>query len=275
MMSERINVLVVDDNIQFGDLLYNYLNQYEDIKVLGVARDGLQAVEMIKQLKPDMVILDIIMPGLDGIGVLEKMNTIQLEKKPMFIVLTAIGQDVFIHKAILLGADYYIVKPFNVDILVSRIRQAYKDKHASSFSNRNTASPATQIEGSKTDPANEIEIYITNLMHEIGIPPNLSGYQYIREAVLQTLKGNEKEFFSVTKYLYPVVAEKFNTSPQKVERAIRKAIEVAWTKGNMNLVRQLPGYQNKCFRGRPTNSEFIAALSDKVRMFIKQKKKML
>ena len=271
-MKEIISVLVVDDNIQFGDLLYNYLNQYDDIKALGVARDGIQAVEMIKQLKPDMVILDIVMPGLDGIGVLERIHTIQLEKKPMFIVLTAIGQDVFINKAILLGADYYIVKPFNVEILVSRIRQAYNDKYVSSFSNRYTAVAAAETEDSGTVAINEIEVYITNLMHDIGIPPHLPGYRYIREAILQALRGNEKEFFSVTRHLYPVVAEKFNTSPQKIERSIRKAIESAWTKGDISLVRSLPGYESKYRRGKPTNSEFIAVLTDRVRMFIKQRK---
>jgi len=131
-----------------------------------------------------------------------------------------------------------------------------------------------QTKSGNTDTTNEIEVYITKLIHEIGIPPNLPGYQYIREAILQTLKGSEKGLFSVTRHLYPLVAEKFHISPQKVERSIRKAIEYAWTKGNINLVNPLPGYQNNRYRGKPTNSEFIAILTDRVRMFLKQKKKL-
>jgi two-component system, response regulator, stage 0 sporulation protein A len=133
-MKQTIRILIVDDNIEFGDSLHKYLSSSEDFKVVGVARDGIQAIEMIKTLTPDMVILDIIMPNLDGIGVLENFTTIK--EKPLFIVLSGIGQDVFIQKSMSLGAQYYIIKPFDVDILVLRIKQIFMEKNISSFSNK-------------------------------------------------------------------------------------------------------------------------------------------
>ncbi|HEX3029447.1 MAG TPA: response regulator, partial [Clostridia bacterium] len=129
---DEITLLIADDNVEFGDLLNEQISKEDDIKVLGVARDGLKAVEMIKQLSPDIVILDIIMPNLDGIGVLERMQSLQLMHKPLFIMLSAIGQDIFVQRAIILGAEYYIVKPFDIDILISRIRQIHNDDNKNS-----------------------------------------------------------------------------------------------------------------------------------------------
>jgi len=125
-MKEKISILIADDNMEFVELLKEYMEQYEDLDVVGTAKDGLQAIEMIKSLKPDVVVLDIIMPNIDGIGVLEKLETHKMERKPIFIMLSAIGQDMFIQKAVSLGAEYYIIKPFDVEVLVTRIRQLYE-----------------------------------------------------------------------------------------------------------------------------------------------------
>jgi two-component system, response regulator, stage 0 sporulation protein A len=264
-MIDEISVLLADDNIEFGNLLNKYLSQEEDIRIVGVARDGIEAFDMIIDLKPDVVVLDIIMPNLDGIGVLEKLGSIQLKRRPLFIILTAIGQDIFIQKAITLGAEYYIVKPFDINVLTSRIRQIYNDEKVSSFTQTNIT-PRESVEGVK--PPNQsmsLEIEVTNMMHEIGIPPHMSGYQFIREAIMMTV-NNSKVFSSITRVLYPSVAEKYSSTPQKVERAIRNAIESAWERGNPDTVDTLFGYTVSYSKGKPTNSEFIAMIADKVRM---------
>lgn len=260
-MSSEITVLIADDNTEFGDLLNEYISQHDDIRVVGIARDGLETLEMIHSLSPDVVVLDIIMPNLDGIGVLEKMASNQLKKKPLFIMLSAIGQDVFVQKAVALGAEYYIVKPFDVDILVSRIRQICKEKHSLPFSCKKVENKVMSVNDGRIQPARDLEIEVTNLMRESGIPPHMIGYQYIREAVLQAI-NNPKNFSPVTKILYPSIAQKFNTTPQKVERAIRNAIDSAWTKTGV-------GNHGETFannRTKPTNSELIAVIADKTRM---------
>lgn len=263
-MSETISVLIVDDNVEFGDLLKDYMIQEDDIRITGVARDGNQAINMIMSLEPDVVILDVIMPNLDGIGVLEKIAQINLVKRPLFIMLSAIGQDVFVQKAVALGAEYYVVKPFDVDILISRIRQIYREKLANVLTiNRATSKEKTS--GQKNNSSlRDIEVEVTNLMRDVGIPAHVLGYQFIREAIIQTI-NNSKIFSSITKVLYPSVAQKFNTTPQKVERAIRNAIEGAWAKGNSDAIDAL--FSNTVYnKNKPTNSEFIAIMADKVRI---------
>lgn len=270
-MRDDISVLIADDNIEFGNLLNEYMDREEDIRVVGVARDGVQAYEMIASLKPDVVILDIIMPNLDGIGVLEKITSQESLYRPLFIMLSAIGQDMFIQKAIALGAEYYIVKPFDVDILISRVRQVYKEKHISSFTQNMLMKKTASQPTARPAPVNDLEVEVTNLMRDVGIPPHMTGYQYIREAIIQTV-NNSRVFTSITKVLYPSVAKKFDSTPQKVERAIRNAIESAWVRGNPDSVDSLFGYKVNYDRGKPTNSEFIAMMADKIRINLGYKK---
>jgi two-component system, response regulator, stage 0 sporulation protein A len=270
-MIQEISVLLADDNIEFGNLLSKYLSQQEDIRIVGVARDGIEAYDMIIELMPDVVVLDIIMPNLDGIGVLEKLSSIELKRRPLFIVLTAIGQDIFIQKAITLGAEYYIVKPFDINVLVSRIRQIYNDEKVSSFSHNKVLTKVSAENVKQPNQSFNLEVEVTNMMHEIGIPPHMSGYQYIREAIMMTV-NNSKVFSSITRVLYPAVAEKYSSSSQKVERAIRNAIECAWERGNPDSADTLFGYKVNYSKGKPTNSEFIAMIADKVRINMEQSK---
>lgn len=264
-MKDIISVLIADDNLEFVDLLKEYMEQYDDINVVGIAKDGIQALEMIKSIKPDVVVLDVIMPNIDGIGVLEKLATQQLDKKPLFIMLSAIGQDVFIQKAVSLGAEYYIIKPFDVEVLVTRIRQLYEEKYLSAFSNRSVNKNMEFTNADALDRTYDIEVEVTNLMHEVGIPPHMAGYQYLREAIVLVVK-NSKMYSSITKSLYPAVAEKFNTTSQKVERAIRNAIESAWSRGNLDTIDSLFGYTINYTKGKPTNSECIAMMADKIKI---------
>ncbi|OPZ94661.1 MAG: Stage 0 sporulation protein A [Firmicutes bacterium ADurb.Bin419] len=264
-MKDKISVLIADDNLEFAELLKDYMDQYDDISVSGIAKDGLQALEMIETIKPDVVVLDIIMPNIDGIGVLEKLATQQMERRPLFIMLSAIGQDVFIQRAVSLGAEYYIIKPFDVEVLVMRIRQLYEEKYLSAFSYRTVNKNMEFSNADALDRTYDIEVEVTNLMHEVGIPPHMAGYQYLREAIVLTVK-NSKMFSSITKSLYPAVAEKFNTTSQKVERAIRNAIESAWARGNLDTIDSLFGYTINYTKGKPTNSECIAMMADKIRI---------
>lgn len=265
-MKGEISVLIVDDNIEFANLLKDYMNQNDEIDVAGIAKDGLEGIDMIMALKPDVVVLDIIMPNLDGIGVLEKLINVDMDIRPLFIMLSAVGQDVFVQRAVELGAEYYIIKPFDVEVLTTRIKQLYREKYQSSFTYKPVIATSSPLpSGSTVDKTNDIEIEVTSLMREIGIPPHMSGYQYLREAIMQTVK-NAKIFSSITKTLYPAVAERYNTTPQKVERAIRNAIESAWSRGNPDMIDSLFGYTINFNKGKPTNSECIAMMADKIRI---------
>lgn len=273
-MADVISVLIADDNIEFGNLTSEYMAKQKDIKVVGIAHDGLQAVEMIKTSMPDVVILDIIMPNLDGIGVLERIASMQLKSKPIIIILSALNQDGIIQKTISLGADYYIVKPFDLSVLVSRIRQIYNEKsNIFSTSNGITGERAFLHNNNRQiPPVKSLEVNVAKLLKILGISPHMTGYKYLKEAIKLSLEESGKIKHSVTKVIYPMIAEKFGTSPQKVERAIRNAIECAWERGNPQGLEILYGCRISFKRGRPTNSQFIAMVSDRLRiMGIKNK----
>ncbi|AEY66411.1 sporulation transcription factor Spo0A [Clostridium sp. BNL1100] len=279
MSSKKIEVLIADDNREFGDILCEYLSNQEDIEVVGLARDGFEAVDLILQNTPDIAILDIIMLHLDGLGVLEKIASSNLEKKPLFIVLSAVGQDKITQRALSLGAEYYIVKPFDMDVLVSRIRQLKDNTYLPSAST--STSMNSSISQHKSDsfitekkPAHinntsrSLEVEVTNVMHEIGVPAHIKGYQYLRDAIMMVVKDLDV-INSITKLLYPSIAKEYNTTPSRVERAIRHAIEVAWSRGQVEAIDALFGYTVNIGKGKPTNSEFIAMIADKLRLELK------
>lgn len=264
LISKKIQVVIADDNREFGDILCEYLNSQNDIEVVGVARDGIEACELITSKLPDIAILDIIMPHLDGLGVLEKINATELSKKPLFIVLSAVGQDKITHRALSLGAEYYVVKPFDMDVLVSRIRQLKDVKQ--DYVIRYDFTP--DIKPSHSSGGKSLEAEVTSIMHEIGVPAHIKGYQYLRDAIMMVVKDLEV-INSITKLLYPSIAKVYNTTPSRVERAIRHAIEVAWSRGQIDTIDSLFGYTVNLGKGKPTNSEFIAMVADKLRLEMK------
>ncbi len=258
--ASKIKLLIADDNKEFCSLLCEFFKEQDDIEVLGVAYDGVEALEKVEELCPDVIILDLIMPNLDGLGVIEKLSI--SDKKPKIIVLSAVGQDKITQKAISLGADYYIVKPFDLNILINRIKEMMDSTHF--VITKQKSSNSINPENKKRD----LEIEITNIIHEIGIPAHIKGYFYLREAIYMVI--NDVELLSaVTKVLYPSIANKFNTTPSRVERAIRHAIEVAWNRGCIDTINDLFGYTIPRDKGKPTNSEFIAMIADKLRMELK------
>lgn len=278
MSNNKIQVLIADDNREFGDILCEYLSNQNDIDVVGLARDGLEAVDLIFQNTPDIAILDIIMPHLDGLGVLEKIAESNMEKKPLFIVLSAVGQDKITQRALALGAEYYIVKPFDMDVLVNRIRQLKTNTYliapqnsisSSISSHKNEYFTTTEKRPAHiNNTSRSLEVEVTNIMHEIGVPAHIKGYQYLRDAIMMVVKDLDV-INSITKLLYPSIAKEYNTTPSRVERAIRHAIEVAWSRGQVEAIDALFGYTVNIGKGKPTNSEFIAMIADKLRLEMK------
>lgn len=269
-MNEKIKILVSDDNQDFAKTLVNYLSKDEDLEVVGIARDGQDAYNKIKEFKPDVALLDIIMPHLDGLGVLERVNSSDLEKRPMCIILSAVGQDKITQRAIELGAQYYIVKPFDIGILVKRIKEL---KYYQPNNNSNIISKEIKSKYIEISPVNEkskenLEALVTNIIHEIGVPAHIKGYQYLREAIIMVV-SNVDILNQITKQLYPDIAIKYHTTPSRVERAIRHAIEVAWGRGRQDVVERIFGYTVSAAKGKPTNSEFIAMIADKLRLELK------
>ncbi|MCS4522657.1 sporulation transcription factor Spo0A [Clostridium botulinum] len=270
MEETKINVIIADDNKEFCNILSDYLLNQRDIMVTGIANDGVEALKLVEEKKPDLIILDIIMPHLDGLGVLEKLNSIDITPMPRVIVLSAVGQDKITQRAINLGADYYVVKPFDMDVFTKRIRQMFNNTISSEEVRRPVVMPETcsqeKISLSKNEPA-DLEQEITDIIHEIGVPAHIKGYMYLREAI--TMVVNDMELLSaVTKELYPSIAKKYNTTASRVERAIRHAIEVAWSRGQVETINNIFGYTINNGKGKPTNSEFIAMVADKLRLKI-------
>lgn len=269
-----IKVLLADDNREFTNMLAEYISNQEDMEVAGIAFNGEEVLQMIDQLQdlPDVLILDIIMPHLDGLGVLERLRDMNLSPAPKIIMLTAFGQENITQRAVQLGASYYILKPFDMEVLVSRVRQLVGSPLTNSGGNMQPGSNSNNSMANKVNNGlppvtrgKNLDANITAIIHEIGVPAHIKGYQYLREAI--TMVYNNIEILgSITKTLYPAIADKFKTTPSRVERAIRHAIEVAWTRGNIDSISHLFGYTINISKSKPTNSEFIAMVADKLRI---------
>jgi two-component system, response regulator, stage 0 sporulation protein A len=249
-MNKQIKLLIADDNREFCELLKEFISQEDDLNLVGIANNGVEALEIINDQKPDVVVLDIIMPHLDGIGVLEKLGQGQLPHRPKVIMLTAFGQESITQRAVELGADYYILKPFDFTVLATRIRQLADGENVTNYTPIKTRN---------------LDVAVTNVIHEMGVPAHVKGYQYLRDAILMVIE-EVNLLGAVTKELYPMIAQKYTTTPSRVERAIRHAIELAWDRGNVEMMSKFFGYTINLERGKPTNSEFIAMVADKLRI---------
>jgi two-component system response regulator (stage 0 sporulation protein A) len=250
----KTRIVVADDNRDFCQLLTEVIQAERDMDLAGVAHNGLEVLDLVERAAPEVLVLDIIMPHLDGLGVLERLNELERPHRPKVIILTAFGQEAITQRVVELGADYYILKPFNLDVLIHRIRQL-----------GNASSASLAAARSERREAPNLELEVTNIIHELGIPAHIKGYLYLRESILLVVDRVEL-LGGVTKELYPMVAQKFSTTPSRVERAIRHAIEVAWSRGNIDAIHRFFGYTVDYERGKPTNSEFIAMVADRLRM---------
>lgn len=260
----KITVGIMDDNEKIGMLLEDILRPESDIEVVGTALDGVAGLELIREKEPDVVLLDLVMPKVDGLGVLERLYTEKWKKRPAIIVLSAIGQEGITEQAFELGASYYIMKPFDNAAVISRIRRV-RGESVTRVRNMDPNSRLLLPDSTQTYLERNLEADVTDMIHEIGVPAHIKGYQYLRDAIMMAVEDNEM-LGSVTKVLYPTIAKKHRTTPSRVERAIRHAIEVAWSRGKMDTIDDLFGYTVSNGKGKPTNSEFVALIADKIRL---------
>ena len=258
---ENIDILITDDNKEFCQLLGEFLEVDGDFNVVEILYDGEQVLEYIKNNEnPDVLILDLIMPHLDGIGVLEELNSQDLIDDMKIIALTAMGHDKIMKTVIELGVDYYIMKPFDLDKLKERIKQLLQESNGRT-DNIHYNQAQIEFENGNYTPL------ITNVIEELGIPAHIKGYRYVRQAVEMVIKDMDL-LSAVTKELYPRVAEEFDSTPSRVERAIRHAIDVAWQRGNQEALKNY--FQNNVNENvKPTNSQFIAKVADKIMVELK------
>ena len=269
-MKEKIIVLIADDNMEFATTLRKYFDRKENMEVVDIAKDGNDAFEKIVKYRPDVVLLDVIMPHLDGIGVLEKINEEHLEKTPFCVMISAVGQDKITKQAINLGAQYYVVKPFDIEVLIKRIEELKNyqiPQKANNFIVKETKANYIEI-AEKENKEENLAALVTNIIHEVGVPAHIKGYQYLREAIMMVVE-NIDMINQITKQLYPEIAHKYKTTSSRVERAIRHAIEVAWGRGKLDVMESIFGYTVNASKGKPTNSEFIAMIADKLRLELK------
>ena len=269
-MKEKIKILIADDNLDFVSTLITYFSTQEDVEVIATAKDGQEAYNKIISENPDVALLDVIMPHLDGLGVLEKLVTSNV-KLPICVMLSAVGQDNVTAQAINLGARYYILKPFKMDVLMKRIRELVnKPVQKQQIQTLNAKDVKSNYVDIKDESSKEeiLEIKVTNIIHEIGVPAHIKGYQYLRDGIIMVV-NNIEVINQITKQLYPDLAKKYKTTPSRVERAIRHAIEVAWNRGQIETVESIFGYTVNSNKGKPTNSEFIAMIADKLRLDLK------
>ena len=248
---EKTRLLVIDDNKDLLNMVKEYFKKVPNIDVVLEAKDGSEGILLIDTKKEefDMILLDIIMPNKDGISVLEHIYNNRIDKK--VIVITSYGAQDTIQRVSELGASYYILKPFELSFLEEKIKEIMQDKTA---------------RGESIDLFhNNLQISITKTLHELGVPSHIKGYQYIREGI--TLVYKKPEIIGgITKELYPEIAKKFDSTVSRVERAIRHAIEVSWNRGNWDLMEEIFGHSVDIDKAKPTNSEFIVTIADKLRL---------
>lgn len=265
---EKLNVAIADDNEKMVEILGRMIEEDKDLTLVGKAHNGEEICNIIKEREPDVVVLDIIMPKMDGLTVMENcQHDHMLKKTPAFIVVSAVGQERITEDAFSLGAEYYMLKPFDNQVLLNRIKNL---RRRSDRRSRENIRPSVVREETAAYGTRNLETDVTNIIHEIGVPAHIKGYQYLRDAII--LAVNDIEMLnSITKVLYPTIAKKHQTTPSRVERAIRHAIEVAWSRGKMDTIDALFGYTVSTGKGKPTNSEFIALIADKIRLEYKNR----
>ncbi|MDD6308157.1 MAG: sporulation transcription factor Spo0A [Clostridia bacterium] len=257
-MHEQIKVLLTDDDAQFLHVLKETLESTPGFSVIGLAHDGREGVALTKQLKPDLVLLDIVMPKMDGICALSEIKQIPVPHRPHVVMMSAVMQETTMRMCAANGADFCMMKPFDMHILIERLR-------ALCYPTKAIGMPAVPTAPDEATKQRLIERTVTDTIHSVGIPANIKGYQYLRDAIMMSITDAEL-IGAVTKQLYPKVACRHNTSPSRVERAIRHAIEVACMRGNDEVLYRLFGYTVNNNKGKPTNSEFIALIADKLRL---------
>ena len=250
----NIRLAIAEDNDELRGFMTQYFGKQQDITVVGEAANGLNALKLAQEAQADVMLLDMIMPGLDGFGVLSQLQNVPAEKKPHIIAVTALGRDDFIRRAVELGVQYYMIKPVELQVLLERIRDVARQRGEEPPDSA-APSPSTL----------SLDDRISNLFLGMGIPAHIKGYQYLREGIKLVI-AQPTMISGITKELYPTIAHRFGTSSSKVERAIRHAIEVAWNRGRVDSLNKAFGCEVAQPNEKPTNGELIALIADKLRM---------
>jgi two-component system response regulator (stage 0 sporulation protein A) len=270
-MGQKLHIFIADSNRQNALELKRFLERKEEIGRVDVTTDGLEACGRILTDRPDVVLLDVILPGMDGLGILERINAEwQGGNRPSFIYITSISTQSLVECAVKLGASYFVLRPFQPESIYRRILQMKRGTRGkmpgNSMEECNAFYDAAEREAEEKEEARaRLEHDVTKMIREMGIPAHIKGYQYIREGIMMSVQDRNMLNF-ITKLLYPSIAKKYKTTSSSVERAIRHAIEVAFSRGQVEVLEEMFGYTVNAGKGKPTNSEFIALISDKMRL---------
>lgn len=254
-MDHKIRVLIADNDKDFRTMLTEALDQAEGIDVVGTIGDGKQALEMVEKLSPDLLLIDLILPEVDGLTVVRRLDS--MEKRPGVFVVSAFYSAEVTAECSELGVNYFMRKPLEIEMLTSRIVQWGSAKK-----------PFLSTDAGRLGGALALEVRVTEVIHQIGVPAHIKGYQYLRDAIIMAV-GDMESVGAITKILYPSIAKKYRTTSSRVERAIRHAIEVAWDRGDLETLQSFFGYTVSNAKGKPTNSEFISMIADRLRLQIK------
>ncbi len=247
-MEQKIRVLLADDDSEFCARMAAAIEKSNDMELAGIAEDGAKAVAAVGELKPDLLIIDLVLPVMDGIMVLTKLHE-RRQEQPATVVLSAFASPQAGAECTALGVDMFLRKPMDAEMVCERIRMWKSGKQ----------------EAEKTGEAMALEVRVTEVIHQVGVPAHIKGYQYLREAIMMAVEDMEA-VSAITKVLYPSIAKKFKTTSSRVERAIRHAIEVAWDRGDIETLQSYFGYTVSGVKGKPTNSEFISMIADRLRL---------
>ncbi len=249
MILESRRIVVADTGEDFRRSFVEAVRAEGDIQVAGDTGDGVELLRMAETQRPDVIVMEMVLTGMDGLEVLEALPTLKLERRPRVLILSSFAKGTMAELAAAKGADHYMTKPCRVSTVCERIRQLCG---------------TGTLEDSR-DRGQNLEAVVTAIIHEIGVPAHIKGYQYLREAILLAVADREV-INAVTKVLYPEVAKRFGTTASRVERAIRHAIEVAWDRGDLETLQKYFGYTVSNVKGKPTNSEFIAMIADRLQL---------
>lgn len=264
-----IKVLIAVSNREEGVRLADYFRSKGDIEIAGIENGGQRAYDKILALHPDVVVMNMILPEIDGLGVMEELvSNLDVPRLPRVIVLSAVDNPVIMDCACQTGVDYYIMKPYRMELVYNRIEQLVQPV-SERADRRAIAARKSEIkreDGSLTGVEDTyLEAEITDVMRKIGVPAHIKGYQYIRTGIMMAVHDIAVLNY-ITKLLYPTIAKQYNTTSSSVERAIRHAIEIAWSRGDVEVLQDVFGYSAAGNRRKPTNSEFIAQIADKYRL---------
>lgn len=252
-METKIRVLIADEDNDFQKKLQDSL-QRQQVEIVGAYRTGAGVADAICESRPDFVIMDLLLPEEDGLGVLRSLNERMAGTLPVILVVSSFASPETTALCSDLGVSFYLRKPVDTDAIAVRTRQ---------YTRANRTMRNGDIAFS--DQARAIEMRVTEIIHLIGVPAHIKGYQYLREAIIMTIRDMDC-INAITKILYPAVAKKFKTTPSRVERAIRHAIEVAWDRGDVDTLQEYFGFTVSGAKGKPTNSEFISMVADRLRL---------